>query len=270
MLIEAKAGQPPDFIIRQLFYPYRKWRIEIPAKRIRPWFFCSEEVFGRRLYKFWEYEFEDDTQYQSLQLKRSESFLVEPVRQRLTVEELLRAHVRRRADARLWDVPQADSFWRVAEIPLLVEQGFDTSGKLAAYYKFAPRQSSYYRQAAEFLGLVCLERNHHYALTDLGREYVSRPADERRQLLAGLLAQFPPVRTALELSVKAGERGIGKTDIARFIERHSTIANSTPSRRAATVLAGYAGCKPQPARFKKDSRGSLSANDLSTMKSAGF
>jgi len=237
MLIEAKIGQPPDFIVRQLFYPYRKWRIEIPAKQIRPWFFCSEEVSGRRLYKFWEYEFSDDTQYQSLRLTRGENFLVEPVRQRLTVEELLRARVRRRVEARLWDVPQADSFWRVAEIPLLVEQGVNTSSKVAEHYRFDPRQSSYYRQAAESLGLVRLEKDHRYTLTDLGREYVSRPADERRQLLAGLLTQFPPVRTALELSAKAGERGIGKADIARFIERHSTIANSTPSRRAATVLA---------------------------------
>ena len=238
VLIEAKVGQPPDFIIRQLFYPYRKWRIEIPAKQIRPWFFCSEEISGPRLYKFWEYEFADDAQYQSLRLTRSENFLVEPVRQRLTVEELLRAHVRRRADARLWDVPQADSFWRVAEIPLLVEQGINTSSKLAVHYWFDPRQSSYYRQAAEFLGLVSQDkRSHVYQLTDLGREYVNRPADERRQLLAGLLAQFPPVRTALELSAKAGDRGIGRTEIAKFIARNSTIANSTPGRRAATVLA---------------------------------
>lgn len=153
------------------------------------------------------------------------------------MEELLRAHVRRRADARLWDVPQADSFWRVAEIPLLVEQGINTSGKLAAYYQFDPRQSSYYRQAAEFLGLVRLEKDHRYALTDLGREYVSRPADERRQLLAGLLAHFPPMRAALELSAKAGERGIGRGEITKLIERHSAIGKSTPGRRAATLLA---------------------------------
>jgi hypothetical protein len=237
VLIEAKVGQPPDFIIRQLFYPYRKWRIEIPAKQVRPWFFCSEEVSGRRLYKFWEYEFADDAQYRSLRLTRGENFLVEPARQRLTVEELLRAHVRRRADAQLWDVPQADSFWRVAEIPLLVEQGFDTSVKVAGHYKFDPRQSSYYRQAAEFLGLVCLEKGNRYALTDLGREYVSRPADERRQLLAGLLAHFPPMRAALELSAKSGECGIGRGEIAKLIERRSAIGKSTPSRRAATLLA---------------------------------
>ncbi len=238
VLIEAKVCQPPDFIVRQLFYPYRKWRIEVPSKQIHPWFFCSEEVSGRRLYKFWEYEFADEAQYQSLQLRQGKSFFVEPARRGLTVEELLRTQVRRRTDARLWDVPQADSFWRVAEIPLLVEQGINTSAKVARYYQFDPRQSSYYRQAAEFLGLVSQDkRSHVYQLTDLGREYVNHPADERRQLLAGLLAQFPPVRAALELSAKVGEHGIGKVDVAKSIARHSTIANSTPGRRAATVLA---------------------------------
>lgn len=237
VLIEGKGGQPPDFIVRQLFYPYRKWRHEIPQKRIHPWFFCSHEVAGRRLYRFWEYAFANDAQYQSLTLRRCETFFVEPRRTRLTVDELLRVHVTQRAKAHLWNVPQADSFWRVAEIPLLIEQGINTSGKMAAHYKFDPRQSSYYRQASEFLGLVQQEKDHSYALTDLGREYVSLPADERRQLLAGLLAHFPPMRAALELSAKAGERGISKREITSLIERHAKISMSTPARRASTLLA---------------------------------
>jgi len=239
VLIEGKCGQPIDFIVRQLFYPYRKWRHEIPQKRIRPWFFSSSELAGkRRLYRFWEYAFDDDAQYQSLKLLRGESFLVEPQRARLSVEELLRLHTHKQADARLWDVPQADSFWRVAEMPLLVEQGINTSGKVAEHYKFATRQSSYYRQAAEFLGLVALEKKTHlYRLTDLGREYVNRSADERRELLAGLLAEFPPMRAALELSEKSGERGVGKSEIAALIARYSTIGKSTPARRASTLSA---------------------------------
>src|ERR1017187_3155166 len=66
VLVEAKVGAPADFIARQLFYPYRKWRLEIPQKRIRPWFFCSTEIASKRLYRFWEYEFTDEGQYQSL------------------------------------------------------------------------------------------------------------------------------------------------------------------------------------------------------------
>ena len=238
VLIEAKVGQPQDFIVRQLFYPYRKWKLEIPQKRIRPWFFCSTPVAGNKLYKFWEYIFEDDGQYQSLKYQRGETFLVEPDKARLTVEELLKSHFTMRRDKRLWDVPQADTFERVAEMPMLVEQGLDTSTKVAAHYKFDPRQSSYYRQAAEFVGLVRLDdKNKRYVLTDLGREYVSRPADERRRLLAGILANFPPMRTVLELSAKAGACGVSKKQIADLIERHSYIRKTTPARRAATLLA---------------------------------
>ena len=239
LLIEAKTGVPSDFIVRQLFYPYRKWRLEIPQKQIRPWFFCSTEIADKRLYKFWEYEFTDDSQYQSLKLKQGETFLVEPNRKHLTVDELLRVHVAGKPKSDFWKVPQADSFWRVAEIPLLVAQGVNTADKVAAHYHFDPRQSSYYRQAAEFLGLVRQEKGFSYALTDLGREYANLPADERRQLLAGILAHFPPMRAALELSAKMGTDGIGKNEIAKLIERHSKISSSTPGRRASTILTWF-------------------------------
>lgn len=238
LLIEAKTGQPADFIVRQLFYPYRKWRHEIPQKRVRPWFFCSHEIAGRRLYRFWEYTFADDAQYQSLTLRRGEAFLVEPHRERLTVAELLRAHTKEKSSGQMWDVPQADSFWRVAEIPLLIAQGINTAAKVAAHYKFDPRQSSYYRQAAEYLGLVLQDKKTHvYQLTDLGGEYVSRSADERRELLAGLLAHFSPMRATLELSAKSGGRGVGRGEITALISRYSGIGKSTPARRAATLLA---------------------------------
>ena len=139
-----------------------------------------------------------------------------------------------------------------------MEQGINTSAKVAAYYEFDPRQSSYYRQAAEFLGLVTFGRARppgapirgtggpavrpyrediRYELTDLGSEYVTRPADERRKLLAGLLANFPPMRAVLELSAKAGGRGVSKKQIAELIERHSDIHKTTPARRASTLLA---------------------------------
>jgi len=86
--------------------------------------------------------------------------------------------------------------------------------------------------------LVSLDKQANvYQLTDLGREYVSRSADERRELLTGLLAQFPPMRATLELSAKAGARGIGRSEITALIVRRSAIGKSTPGRRTATLLA---------------------------------
>jgi len=90
--------------------------------------------------------FRDDSKYLSLELVRSETFVIEPTKKRLTVTELLQTHLGSQPPATHWNVPQADSFWRVAELPLLIAQGVDTSAKVAQHYEFEPRQSSYYRQ----------------------------------------------------------------------------------------------------------------------------
>lgn len=235
IIIEAKAAETRDFIVRQLYYPYRKWKQEVPTKLIRPWFFCSRVVAGRRLYEFWEYQFTDDAQYQSISYRRGESFFVEARQKRLSVNDLLGRHLARAIRTGDWNVPQADDFSKVAELPLLVQQGINTSRLLANHFGFHTRQSSYYRQAAEFLGLVVQNDRHEYELTDLGVEYASRTADERREILAGLLAHFPPMRAVLEASGSGQE--IHRVEVARIIEKNSTIAGSTPSRRAATLVA---------------------------------
>lgn len=257
ILIEAKNGETEDFIIRQVYYPYLQWRREIPTKQIRPWFFCSRIVANRRLYEFWEYDFEDDAQYRSIRFKRGESFFVEARQSRMSVDELLRghfAHVRRSAE---WNVPQADNFTRVAELPLLVAQGINTARAVAEHYQFDPRQSSYYRQAAEFLGLVNTNSDHQYTLTDLGAEYVSRTADERRRILAGLVANFPPMRAVLEMS--SNGHPFAKDDVARVIARHAAIAGATPGRRAATLISWLSWLESATGAVEQDA-GSFRAN----------
>ncbi len=235
ILIEAKTGEPKDFIIRQVYYPYLQWRREIPTKQIRSWFFRSHMVADRRLYEFWEYSFEDDAQYRSIKFQRGESFFVEAHQSRMSVDELLRSHFSRIRSTNQWNVPQADNFAKVAEMPLLIAQGINTAKTVAEHYEFDPRQSSYYRQAAEFLGLVTTNADRQYTLTDLGSEYVSRAADDRRKILAELVANFPPMRAVLEMS--ASGRSFKKEDVARVIARHANIGGSTPGRRAATLTS---------------------------------
>jgi len=154
------------------FYPYRKWRIEIPAKQIHPWFFCSEEVAaGRRLYKFWNTSLQMTPSTNRCGSRGAKISFVEPARQRLTVEELLRAHVRRRAEARLWDVPQADTFERVAEMPLLVEQGIDTSAKVRSITSLTRARAGYISAAASeysWVGVARTNASHVYHAYRLG------------------------------------------------------------------------------------------------------
>ena len=65
VLIEGKNTKMQDTIIRQLYYPFRKWGIET-SKRIIPMFF---EKRGDE-YMFWMYEFTDLNDYNSIIMVR--------------------------------------------------------------------------------------------------------------------------------------------------------------------------------------------------------
>lgn len=69
VLVEGKNTNVKDTIIRQLYYPYRKWSIET-SKRVIPMFFERKDDE----YMFWMYEFEDPLSYNSIRLVKSEIF----------------------------------------------------------------------------------------------------------------------------------------------------------------------------------------------------
>jgi hypothetical protein len=72
VLIEAKATGLKNIIIRQIFYPFRQWRFYTP-KQMTPIFF---EKFGS-LYLFWQFDFADENDYNSIHLIRTGKFELE-------------------------------------------------------------------------------------------------------------------------------------------------------------------------------------------------
>ena len=71
VLVEGKNTKIKDTIIRQLYYPFRKWSIDTD-KRVIPVFFEMRE--GE--YMFWMYYFEDPADYNSIRMVRKESYRI--------------------------------------------------------------------------------------------------------------------------------------------------------------------------------------------------
>jgi hypothetical protein len=71
VLIEAKNSQTRNTIIRQLFYPFRQWKIQT-QKEVFPVFFEKE----KREYKIWQYSFPNENDYNSITLRQSKKFLI--------------------------------------------------------------------------------------------------------------------------------------------------------------------------------------------------
>lgn len=67
VLVEAKNTRTVNTIIRQLYYPYRQWRIRT-GKDVSTLFFEKRQS-GE--YHFWEFVFEDEENYNSIHLKKS-------------------------------------------------------------------------------------------------------------------------------------------------------------------------------------------------------
>lgn len=75
VILEAKVGTRDDFLIRQLYYPYRHYKKETD-KTVRTIFFVYDE--SAEIYNFWEYRFKDPSDYASIELQRAEKFQISP------------------------------------------------------------------------------------------------------------------------------------------------------------------------------------------------
>ena len=73
VLVEAKGSSQNNFIIRQLYYPFRQWYINT-QKEVRTLFFSFNSKTQTQ--SFWEYEFIDKKDYNSIRLVKSASYKI--------------------------------------------------------------------------------------------------------------------------------------------------------------------------------------------------
>ncbi|MBK6910895.1 MAG: hypothetical protein IPH10_08205 [bacterium] len=74
VLIEAKDSRLANVIIRQMYYPYRQWKIET-GKEVVPVFFEKSGDTGR--IRIWQLEFTDDNDYNSIRVVRSGTYFID-------------------------------------------------------------------------------------------------------------------------------------------------------------------------------------------------
>lgn len=152
VLVEAKNVIADDFLIRQLYYPFRLWKDKI-TKKVRPVFM----QYSNGIFSLYEYEFKDPNNYNSLELIKSKRYsIVSQEEMEITLDNILEV------DGNITFVdepeipfPQADSFDRV--ISLLEMLNVDTiksKEEITDEFKFDPRQTDYYFNAGKYLGFL--------------------------------------------------------------------------------------------------------------------
>jgi hypothetical protein len=148
-LFEAKNYIADDFLIRQLYYPYRLAESSI-QKKTRPVFMS----YSNGIFTLYEYEFQDVRNYNSLVLVKQKNYSFESTEISMEEIEKMIAQYPVVTEPEDSPFPQADSFKRVINLVELLYNGDKSKEEITQEYAFNVRQSNYYTDAGRYLGLI--------------------------------------------------------------------------------------------------------------------
>jgi len=228
-IVEAKMGARDDFIVRQLYYPYRMWREQGVSKAIVPLFV----TYSNQIFTISEYGFPSPEEYNSVVRLRTASYALDRGRGPPDLHALL-ATTPAGPEPLPIPFPQANDMRKVIDVIDAVGNGIHTRERITEYYEFAPRQSSYYGDAARYLGFLDVWRDG-YVLSGTGDAFVGAAAAERIAMMACAMLKRPVFRDAVEEMLGIG--GVPPAErIAGMIERRRPdLRGTTVPRRAGTV-----------------------------------
>ena len=177
-LIEAKNVISDDFMVRQLYYPYRLWKSKI-SKTIRPIYI----VYSNGIFNVYEYKFDDDSDYSSLKLVKAKRYSIEDTEIELKDIENIFNNINKFKEEPEVPFPQADTFSRVINLCELLEDSTKTKNEITQNYAFDQRQTNYYTDAARYLGLFEKSRidgQITFDLTEKGRKLLKLKYKQRK------------------------------------------------------------------------------------------
>ncbi len=236
-LIEAKNSISKDFLIRQMYYPYKLWNNKI-NKEIKSIFL----TYSNGIFHFREYVFEDPNHYNSLKLKSEKKYVIRDgainleLIQKIANETLITPELE-------VPFPQADSFDRVINLcELLNENGSLDREYITVNYDFDVRQTNYYTDAGRYLGLINKSRENgevNYFLTNLGKHIFSLNITNRQIEFFKLILSHRVFNQVIKLYFEKSEQPSRKTivEIMKISNLHNINSDATFHRRASTILS---------------------------------
>ncbi|HEX8423889.1 MAG TPA: hypothetical protein VF634_10785, partial [Pyrinomonadaceae bacterium] len=148
-LVEAKNESVQDFLVRQLYYPYRLWKSRTTKSVVPIFMSYSNDVFS-----FHVFLFEQENNYNSIKLVTQKKYRIGASEIELPhiVAALERAVIVPEPDG--IPFPQADSFNRIVDLlTQLHGAGVLARDDITTNYAFDFRQTHYYTRAGMYLGL---------------------------------------------------------------------------------------------------------------------
>ena len=234
-LIEAKNVISDDFMVRQLYYPYRLWKSKI-NKPVRPIYM----VYSNDIFNVYEYKFENDEDYSSIKLVKNKKYSIEDTDIEIADIEYIFNNIKSYTKEPRIAFPQADSFERVINLCELLSEEPKSKNEITENYAFDERQSNYYTDAGRYLGLISKERkgrNIIFDLTDTGRKILKLRYKQRQLEYVKLILKHKVFYDYLKLYFERAEKPliIDTVDIMKNCNLYNIKSESTYKRRSSTI-----------------------------------
>lgn len=236
-LIEAKNYISDDFLVRQLYYPYKLWSGKI-QKQVRPIFL----TYTNGIFHLREYAFTNINHYNSLVLVKHKKYAVQDGAFNIeTIQEILeQTKTIKEPDI---PFPQADSFERVINLcELLMQKDFLTKEEITQNYDFDARQTDYYSNAGKYLGIIETGRDPLSGqigcfLTNKGKQIFNTNLIDRQKEFVKIIISHSAFKQTLKLYLENGEIP-SKNEIVEIMKKsklHKVGSDTTYFRRASTI-----------------------------------
>lgn len=231
-LVEAKNVVSEDFLIRQLYYPYRLWKSKI-QKNVRPIFV----VYSNDIFTIYEYKFNDVNEYSSIELVKSKRYSIEETNIDFGTIQNLLYQIRTFEKEPEVSFPQANNFDRVINLCEMLEISERERDEITEKYDFVSRQTNYYTDAAIYLGLVNKTGIKSFELTDEGKRILKLKYKERQIAFARLILSHK-VFYMITKSYFENLEMPNDDEIVDYMKKSNLYkieSNSTFYRRASTI-----------------------------------
>lgn len=235
-LFEAKRDLSDDFLIRQLYYPFRVWRERV-TKPVKPIYL----IFSNGTFNLYQYQFKDPQNYNSLILVKQKNYVITTEISLADIEKLLRT-VKVVQEPEI-PFPQADSMSRLVNLIELLNEKPMTKQDITSKYAFDERQTNYYTDAGRYLGLIDKTQdgvgNILFRLSYCGTRIMSFEYKARQLALITQILMHKVFNDTLKLHLEMGVMP-NKQTIIQFMKSSNLYrveADSTYVRRSSTVVS---------------------------------
>lgn len=234
-LVEAKRDLAEDFLVRQLYYPFRVWSGRV-TKKVRPVFL----VYSNGIFSLFEYEFQSPECYNSLALVKHKNYAIEDTAIDLADLQDIASQAQEMEEPDI-SFPQANRFERVVNLCELLSAQSLSREQVTEEYAFDIRQTNYYTDAARYLGL--LEKRYEegrkpvYSLSPLGKRMMRLNYKQRQLAFCQAILGHRVFRETFLRCIASGSMP-STAEIVAIMKQsglYQVESMSTYARRSSTV-----------------------------------